>query len=337
MADYDLSTITSSLAQNLRNVVSRTVNTTSPLLRTLRIEAGEGKNVAWAVELDGAVAENFSDGADVSNYGSDVPAFANLQWGLYRSNFRVTNLAASAAQSSRTPAGLMNLMARSLVNSARKLATTINAAGYAGAGTGTLIAGLNVGINDSNTYGGIVRGSTPKFRAKKFDPGSLTEPTIALIRSDIGAIYDECGEKVDLGFAPTSVWNKLAALFQEQRRYNQDIFLGSRRVTLDNSVDAIVIDGVLFLKDKDATANGIYYINSNYVYWEYLPPAQFSALPEQSTTMQLEDTQGSLGLQVAVYPLARTGAARKVTCEAQLQLVVEKPNSCGVRLNVKDT
>lgn len=337
MADYDLATITASLAQKLRDNVSRTFNSTSPLLRMLRVERGEGKNCAWAVELDGAIGENHADGADVASYGSDVPAFASLAWGLYRSNFKVTDLAASAASTTGNPAGLVNLAARGIVNSARKIASTLNGAGYAGAGTGTLIAGLNTALDDANTYGGINRstGANALFRAKVVDPGVSTAITLALIRSDLGAIFDACGEKPNLALCDTTRWNNVAALFTELRRYQQDVFVdGAREIKMDASVDAIVIDGCMFVKDKDATAGRIYYLNTNYVYWQSLPPAADGPLAENMSVMQLADSAGDLGAQMAVRPLARTGAAAKVTASVQMQLVVEKPNACGVRKNV---
>jgi hypothetical protein len=338
MADFDLATITGALSQNMKDVVTRTVNTTSPTLRMFRMEQGEGKNCAWDVEGGGAIGENFTDGADVTNTGSDVPQIAKLDWGLYRSNFKITNLAAAAARSSRSPQGLVRPLARNMQNSARKLASTINGVAYSGAGTGTTIFGLAAGIRDDNTYAGIDRtqAANAGFRGKVIDPGALTDPTIALVRQDLGQIYDICGEKVDVALCNTAIWNKLAAQFTEVRRYNQDVFLGGRQVTLDASVDAIVIDGCMFVKDKDATANAILYLNSAYVSWEYLPPA-IEILPDGAAMMQLEDTQGSLGMQVAVYPIARTGAAGKFTMEVQLQLKIEKPNACGKRVNVKDT
>ena len=339
MADYDLATITASLAQNFRPAVVRTFNAQSRLLRLLRVEKGEGKNVAWDVEGTGAVGENFSDGADVSAYGSDVPQPATLSWGLYRSNFKVTNLARSTASSSRSPEGLVKLMGRSLVNSTRKLASSLNVVGYTGAGTGTTIAGLDLALDDANTYAGILRstGSNSGFRAKKTDPGTLTDPTLSQIRKDLYDIRDICGEMPDIALCCSAVFLKIAALFDDSRVRNQDVTVNLSRgqTVLDASVGAIVFEGCVFLADKDATTNKIYYLNSNYVYWQYLPAADADEFPEDVMLGALDDGFGGpMPLGLNVYPLARTGAARKVTCETQLQLVVEKPNACGVRLNV---
>lgn len=335
MADFDLSTVTAALAQNLRDIVVRTFNSTSPTLRLFPIVQGEGKNCAWDVEGTGAIGENFTDGADVANYGIDTPKMATLSWGLYRSSFKITNLAASAAKSSRSPSGLMRPLARNMVNGARKLAKSINDVAYSGAGTGTTVAGLAIAVKDDNTYAAIDRSSETYFRAKVIDPGALTDITVALIRSDLGQIQDACGEKPDLALCSTAVWNKVAALFTDRERFARDVatFAGGRQVTMDATIDAIVVDGCMFVKDPSCTANVIYYLNTAYVRWETLPH-DTEVLPAGAVLMSLEDTQGALGLQVAVYPLSRTGAAGKFTMEAQFQLVLEKPNACGKRLNV---
>lgn len=338
MANFDLTTVSAALAQGMAPRVQRTFNSLSVAMRLFRKVPGAGKNLAWDVEYTGAIGENFSDGADVSNYGIDTPQFASLSWGLYRSNFQITNQAAAAAASSFQPQDLINPFARQMDNSARKLASTLNGVVYSGAGTGTTIAGLALAIKDDNTYAGIDRssGTHAQFRAKVIDPGTLTDPTIALIRSDLGSIYDQCGESPDIALCNTAVWNKVAGLFTDVTRYNKDAFVNAegRTITMDASIDAMMIDKCMFIKDKDATANVIYYLNSNYVEWEYLPPVNLAPDANQSTVMQLQDQDGELGLALSVYPLARTGAAAKMTMEVMTQLKVTRPNACGKRLNV---
>lgn len=341
MADFDLSTVTAALSQNYRDVVVRTFNSTSIGLRVLRFEQGEGKNAAWDWEATGAIGENFSDGADVSNYGIDTPAPATLGWGLYRSNWKMSNLARAAARRSRSPLDMLRPMGRSLENAARKLASTLNGVMYNGAGTGTTIAGLGVALADANTYGGVDRTqvANAQFRAKVIDPGVLTDPTVQLIRSDLFAIRDLCGEMPDVALCPSAVFLKLAALFDPLRRFDQAITvdLPKGSVVLDASVGKIVVEGCVFICDKDATAQQVQYLNTNYVWWQFLPPADDEMLVEDMMVAGMQDTLGGLPLGMNVYSLARTGAARKFSAEVQAQLVVSKPNACGVRKNIKDT
>jgi hypothetical protein len=338
MADYDLTTITNALAQNYRPKVVRTFNATSILLRTLRIERGAGKNIAWDVENGGAYAENFADGADVSTYGSDVPAPATLQWGLYRANWLLTNLAKSAARSSMSPSDLLRPEGRNLINAIRKLTSTINGVMYTGAGTGTTLAGLNLALDDANTYATINRttGSNSHFRAKVFDPGTDTEPTLKQIRKDLYDIKDQCGELPDLAFVSSATFLKLCSLFDDVRRWQQDITvnLAKGQVVLDASVGKLQIEGCTFIADKDATAGYVYYLNSNYVHVEYLPSESEDIITEEMVQASADDGMGPMPLGMNVYALARAGASRKFTAEVQMNLVVEKPNACGLRKHV---
>jgi hypothetical protein len=341
MADSTLVAITAALAQNYRDPIIRTLNARSTILKTLKVVKGEGKNCAWVWEGSGAIGENYSEGADVSNTGSDSLNPAVLSWAMYRSNFKITDLSLSTSRSSASPVGYQMQIGRHFENAARKLATTLNDEFYNGLGTGTLIAGLDVALDDGNTYAAVNRatGGNEPFRATVIDPGAPTAPTLALIRKDLSDIYDACGEVPDIAYCNSAAWNKLASLFTEVRRYNQDsVTTAKGKVTLDASVGAIELDGCTFVKDKDATAGSIYYVNSNYVEVEYLPFVDEDVLKEvMRTDMNLSDGYGPMPLGMTCIQLARAGAARKWTSMVQLQLAVRKPNACGIRLNLLTT
>jgi hypothetical protein len=334
MADYDMTDIATALAQNYRPRVIRTFNATSMALRTLQIIRGAGKNIAWDFEDSGAYAESFGDGDDVSVYGSDEPAPATLDWALYRANWRATNLAVSAAGSSASPADLIRLEARGMTNATRKLTSTLNKAFFNGLGTGRLMAGFDLALDDANTYAGVNRTSVAAMRAKIEDPGSATAPTFKLIRQDLYDIKDVCGELPDLAFVNSSGFLSLAAMFDDLRRFEQDITIQTARgaIVLDASVGKLQIEGCTFIADKDATAGKIDYINSNYVHIEYLPyPGTDQIITEEMVMADADDGYGPMPLGLNLMALARGGASRKFTMEAQLNLVVEKPNACGQR------
>lgn len=345
MADnpQTLAAVLSALAQNFRPQVVRTINRRSVLLKTLRVQPGEGKNVAWDVELDGMVAEAFNDGDDATNFGSDGVNPATLSWALFRANFRLTDLAMSASQTSRTPEGLMDLMGRNLVNSATKLASFINPQLY---NSSSGLIGFDTALRDDNTYATIDRtqAANASFRGNKLDPGVATAPTLDQIRDDITVqIYKACGVQPDLAFCSPEVFRKIGSLFQEFRRYNQQTVgdmetAGGRAVSLDGSIGAIEFEGCVFIKDKDATQNRIYYLNSEYVHIEYLPQPQGAVLVrDDSTEMDMDDGFGPVPLGMRVKPLAITGSSRKISSQVFMQLVVERPNACGMRLNVSTT
>lgn len=343
MADnpQTLSAVLNALAQNFRDQVVKTVNRRSVLLKTLRVQPGEGKNVAWDAEFDGMVAETFNDGDDAQNFGSDLVAPATLSWALFRSNFRITDLAMAASATSRTPAGLMNLLGRNIVNSSAKLASTINAACYSST---TGLIGLDTALRDDNTYAGIDR-TDPNYalwKSNVFDPGSPTAPTLDQIRDDITvSIYKACGEQPDIALCPPEVFRKLGSLFTELRRYNQQVTeMNTARgmVTLDASVGAIEFEGCVFIKDKDATANTIYYLNSNYVHIEFLPqPVGGLGEASDAHDAPMDDGFGPVPLGMKVKPLAVTGSSRKASSQVFTQLVVTKPSAMGRRKNVLTT
>lgn len=320
-------------AQEYRGDVVRQINRRVTLLKLLRIMPGAGKNCAWVAEGDGALAENHTDGAAAANFGSDSQNDAILSWGLYRSNFHVTKLAMDASGSSNTPMGNRALWARNQTNAASSLADTLEAALFNGAGTGTLIAGLDVAIGDNtNTYATINKTVDTYWQSTVVDPGVLTPITFNLIRSDLGAIGDACGEAPDVAVCSTAVFNAVAGQFDPNRRWT--IVNTSRgKINLDAGYEGIEVDGTMFVKARRATANWIYYLNTNYVHVEYLPDTEFP--PDVYQMVQADDGYGSVPLGFSYSMLAKLGPADRAQVLAQMQLVVKKPKSCGVRKNVQ--
>lgn len=320
------------LAQEYRNDIVRQVNRRVVLLKLLPIIRGGGKNVAWVAESSGQIAENYAEGADAANFGSDAQDPATLSWGLYRAPIHVSKLSMDAARTTMTPMGNMGLWARNIVNSAAALAAKVEVDAFSGAGTGTLLAGLDVAIGqDTNTYAGLLRTSKTYWKPKVVDPGTLTSPSFSLIRSDLGQIFNACGEQPDLAVCSTDVFNAVANLFDPNRRWTV-VNTARGKITLDAGFEGLEIDGCMFVKSKDATANTIYYLNSNHVHFETLPDARVPN--EILEAVAPDDGYGSVPLDMVFEPLAKNGPSSRGESLVSVQLVVEKPNSCGVRLNV---
>lgn len=333
----DLTAILGVLAQNVRPNIVRTYNRRSQFLRMARVEQGEGKNVAWDWESDAAVAETFNDGDDVVNFGSDALAQAILTWGLYRSNFKVGDLARAAAKSSRTPTGLLRIWARNLMNAISKNASTINKDLFNGVAANG-VTGLATAISDSNTYATVDRtqGANAGFRAKVIDPGQPTKTTIASVRDDLRQVFEIAGEQPTAAWTTPTIYNSLGGQFDDSRRRVQEIEGPNGPVKLDGSVGGIEIDGCVFFRDKDATVGSIYYLNDDAYHVEYLE--QDMDVPgdpaiDDSYTEQAEDTFGTLPLGMTAEALAKTGAAAKAHVKVFCQLVVEAPHMCAVRKN----
>ncbi len=336
MSDVPQTLALVTLAQNYAGDVVRQINRRTQLLKLLKFVQGEGKNCAFATEADGMVAENYADGADAANFGSDAQASATLSWGLYRSAFRVTGLALAASATSRTPQGNVALWARNMVNAAAKLATTINAGLFTGAGTGTLIAGLDVALaQTTNTYASINRstGGNEYFRPTVVDPGAPTGLTFALIRDDVRKIYEASGMMPDLAVCSPAVFNAVGGLFDNTRRYVQVVNTARGEVTLAAGYGALEVDGVMFVKDKDCQANRIYYLNTEHIRIEYLPPVN-PAQDMATQSVNVDDGFGPTPLAMRVEPIAKLGDSSRAQCKTYIQLVVDRPNTMGTRLNV---
>ena len=337
MADVAQTVALQVLSQNYRGRLVNQVNRKSALLKALPIVPGFGKNCAWAAKSSGQIAENYTEGADASNFGSDAQTEAILQWGHYRSNFHITGTARRAAATSMTPDGVENLIGTNMMSANETLVSLINDDLFDGAGTGTLIAGLDVAIgDDTNTYATIDRAANAYWRPYVIDPGVATALSFPQIRTDLGAIYDLCGEQPDLAVCSTAVFNTLGALYDSTRRYITEITTARGVVRLDAGYQALEVDGCMFLRDKDATAGWIYYINTSRVRVEYLPLEVpiIAALEEMGIQMVADDGYGPIPLGIHCDKLAKNGDSDRYECLANLQLVVERPNSCGVRKNV---
>lgn len=322
------------LAQEFRGDIVAQINRRVTLLKLLKIVPGGGKNVAWATKSSGHIAENYSDGADAANYGSDAQDDAVLGWSLYRAPFHVTKLAMDSAGSSSTPMGNRSLWASNLKDANATLADLIEDEAFNGLGTGTLMCGLDLAIGDTaNTYATINRatGGNEYWRPTVVDPGSLTPLTFAQIRSDLGTIGDACGESPDLAVCSTAVFNQVVGLFDQNRRWDS-VTTARGDIKLSNGYEGVQVDNCMFIKARKATANQIYYLNSNYVHFETLPDASYP--PEVYQQVPADDGYGSVPLAFHYEMLAKTGPSSKAEVLAQMQLVVKRPNACGTRKNV---
>lgn len=332
MATTTLSLVT--LAQEFRSDVVRQINRRTATLKMLRIVPGEGKNIAWVPEFDGAFTENYAEGADVSTYGGDAQSSAILTWGLYRSNFAVSNLAMDASSSSSSPDGNRQLWARHLVNGSAKLAAQLNTEIFAGPGTGTRMAGLGVAVDSSGTYATIDKAVTTDWQSYEVN-GSPTAVTFALIREDLRQIYEKCGETPDMAVCTPTVFNKIGALFDATRRQLDSVRGPVGPVKLEFGFQALEVDGTVFFRDKDCTTDSIYYLNSDHVEIQYLPSASQQLLIEAAGgETHADDGFGSVPLGFKYEMLAKTGPAEKAEILWTGNLVVDRPNTCGKRTAV---
>lgn len=335
MADVPQTLALLILGQKLRGKMVASINRRSAFLRAIPVTKGDGQNVAFAVEGSGQVVENFADGADASNFGSDEQRQGLLPWGRVRSNFTVTGSARRAARSaSAGPDGVRDLVGRNMINASAAVAGLVNTQCFSGTGTNQIV-GLDDAIaQTANTYATIDRSSVSYWRPTVSDPGVLTAPTFAQIRADRSAIFVASGENPDLAVCSPSVFDAVAALYDNSRRYMQDVINTARgEVKLDSGFAALEVDGMMFLKDKDATANRIYYINSNYIELqcqELMP----EALGDLGVAGLADDGYGQVPLGIRCDRLSKGGDSARYMAFTECQLVVRRPNAMGCRKNV---
>lgn len=340
MAIQDLSLLV--LAQNYAGNIKRQINRRSVLLALLRKVKGEGKNVAWAAEGDGALAESYAEGADVAAYGSDSQKQAVLSWGQYRAPFAVSGLALAAAATSRTPEGNVELWARNMENSATKLASLLNADLFVGTGANKLI-GLDDAIGDDvNTYATIDRTVDTYWKPYLVGNGGVPQAiTFEQIRTDLAAIYKSSGFHPNIAVVNPDVHTKIASLFDPVRQYQFDVreipdFQGDM-FALQGGAGAILFDGCYFVQDKDAPTGKIYYLNTDVVEIEYqdlFTAAAQVAMANNPQMVELMDGFEGMMLGVIAEALAKTGDADKAVLRGYLQLAVRRPNACGVREDI---
>lgn len=345
MADVPQTTALIIIAQNYAGDIVRQINRTATLLKLLAptFKQGEGKNVAWVAEGDGAVAETFAEGADPANFGSDSQTGASIPFARYWSTFHVTGSAMAASSTSRTPVGNIELWARQMVNGAEALAKKMDTDLYVGAG-GNAFVGLDEAIgDDANTYATIARAGNVFWRPTVSDSASAPI-TFAQIRSDLSAIKVKSGYKPDLATVSPDTYNKIAALYDPLKQYVYQtvdrVQSAGQEIVLDGGVGALKFDGCYFVEDSFAPDNTIYYLNSRYIRLEYMPAEASLAMglgDEASLAMMmggLSDGFDVIPFNMVMELLAKTGDAQKAMMKCYPQLCVERPNAMGVRINI---
>ncbi len=320
------------LATEFRGDIVKQINRRTVGLRCIPMVRGDGKNIAWATELDGAHAESYSEGADATAFGGDQQSSAVLPWALYRSNVHVSSLAQDGAAGATTPAGNRSIWARQIINGAAKLATNLNTALFAGTGASNTLVGFAEAIaKDDNSYATVDRSQTASsyFRPTVVDPGSDTEVTIALLRDDQRVMYEASGEVADIALTTPTLFNAIGGLYDDTRRTVQQAS-GQGATTLNYGFQALELDGMQFLRDKDATTKTIFYVNTSHCRIEVLPGAKQKQMVD-SMGVTPDDGFSAVPLDFVLEMLAKTGASDKAQMRWTGQFACDRPNTCGAR------
>lgn len=335
------------LAQEYAHELIPTVNRTCVALRVLPMRVGGGANCAWVIKGSGASAAAMAEGASAGTPANDAQIPAVLSWAYYKADGGATGPAQAAASTAASPRGNANLLAMNVVDSVAQLASQVNQHVYSGDPTASpvQVGGLDYAIMSvTNTYATINRTSVADARPTIFNPGVATPITHAMLRKDVSDIKVACGMAPDLALCHPDVFNEVASTFDATRRYNQatELTTARGRIVLDASVNAVTISGCTFIEDKDATRESgntsgrIYYLNSNLVEFDLLPPKEIAGLLAAmgivpGMLLRANDGFGEIPLLAAVVAMAKTADADTFMGKCYLQLKVKSPKHCGVR------
>lgn len=325
------------LSQSYRGGIVNQANRQSVALKTLPFVRGEGQNVAFVPKGTGVTAEMYVEGAPVTTASSDAQVKALLPWASGRANFAVSGLAEACASTSSTPQGNLELWARNMIDGAAALASLLNVQIHTGNGNAPNLVGLATAIGtQNNTYAGIDRSANTYFNPNVFSGSAAL--TFALIRGDLSAIYVASGMRPDIAFVHPNVYQAIGALFDPQKLYNiptekKIVTQGGREVSFEGGPGAISFEGCYFVEDKDCPDGAIEYVNTRHARIEYLP-ADLSEVPgeqDEAVDMIADDGFGETPLGMRLEMLAKTGDSEQAMMKTYLQLVVDQPNSCGMR------
>lgn len=329
------------LALNYRGEIVKQTNRAAVTLRVIPIVEGGGQAVTFVPEGSGIVAEMYSEGAAVTNYGSDVQGKGLLSWASGRANFSVTGLAQAAAATSGTPTGNVRIWARNMANGASALASLINQEVHSGDGTGTHLTGLAVAIGSaSNTYASIDRSNSANAYFRPNVWSTAAPLSFDLIRGDLAAIYVASGRRPDVAIAHPNVIRKIKALSDPLKHLfiptTPEVVTARGSVILDPGAGVVFFEGCAFIEDKDAVDGTIAYLSTEHVRLEYLP-LDLSTVPgleDEIADVVADDGLGMVPLGMRLEMLARTGDADNAMMKSYVQLVVDRPNACGYRSNI---
>lgn len=272
--------------------LSRGINDSNVLLHLLPLRVGSGKSMNWTVELTGAadgaaVAESTTRSA--SDADSDVELAATLPWAIMDKVASVTGLAEATASTSPNKGSLLNgrasLLGARATNAYTALLRGAQKALYTGQASQSpgQIVGIAQAIDATGTYAGIAQGS--------YSTWASTESTAASASLGFGtfstffsSIYDACGEKPTFVVCDSTRFDQVKALYgsntvpylreivMPQPRTEMDMLPPDDRVVkLAAGMEAISVDGIPFIRDRDCTASTFYAINTRYMHLEQLP------------------------------------------------------------------
>ena len=333
MAVSTLSAISSALSTRFDAKLARQWNRMARTISLLDAKPGQGKAVNWDASTSTQTAATFTEGSDVgsSELLIDPKIIMTLPWGLYRNAFGLSTLQLEAAlQSKETADALIDLLDESVYESVAAISSKLNVDLFAGIGSSNELCGLNYSLLSSGTYAG--QSVAGNLVSNTDANGSVLRAlSVDLMDKMEAAIFTASGLRPDFIVTTPAVFRKYKGLFESLRRVPGD---SVDRYDTSVSDDGVYFQGIPVVRDKDCPAGCMYFINRSSVHMAYMPAANFGDAVQFNVRMGMgsngQDEEQSFGIPLRIYSLAKTGSSVKFAIETYCQLVVRRPNACGV-------
>ena len=345
-------TLTTVLATVYENKVAGLINRACPTLQFIPKVPADGKNVEWAVaygDADAHATAALAEGADISVVNTDTLATAYLAYHPYHDAFGFTGLGQALARVAGNPADLANIEMWELDRSATRLGAGIAYDMFSGSPAASpvqmtgLITATYGALLATGTYATVDKASVTQFAGNVINATTTSGGALSLsvMRQMISTIIaaDEASRAPTFIAASNKCFDKYCAMFDAQRRWVNEVTLGSRTIKLDGGVQIAEFDGIPIVRDvkiPETTTGTMLFLNDQEVRMRYIP------LPSSSDYMTGNIQVGpdgkalskGTGLTGKIIKLGRKGDYDTYAIVTYIQLQVRSPNSCGYLYNV---
>lgn len=354
MAMVELADISDALSLVFRAKITSQINRNVVLLNLLPVVDGDGKVCTWTAKFSGRTnAAGYTEGADMADgdFDNEARVPATLNWATYRKGAKVSGVAAAAAASSVNPQSATadaggDVFLSEIHDAVDRLALGIGADLYSGDGSA---AHPLIGLASWADSAGAIASIDPAAYAEWAGNESsvaLANLSLSELRKFHTSIYNACGEPPEFCIMPPAIFDAVGELFGSERRYVTELTTAAGAVKLTGGFKAIEVDGIPYVRDRHATANKIYGLNSRYLdvcalpaYNSPMTPDRFLDVMKRATGERppMEAYEGlaarNNGLRAYVDFLAKTGDAQKAQVKSYCSLRVYRRNSIG-KLNI---
>lgn len=355
MSQLLYSGLTTVLATLFDDNVAEQFNRSAVLASWLPQSATRGRNVNFAVRAgDGQVASSsiyLAEGADVTAFDYDTKVKASLEFADVSAAFNISGKALDAAWASGDPLELENLFAEEMLDCSHRLASNLNKELYVGDGgvvsSAQTIQGL-IGDGYAGTSGwigtanvaGINRGTyTSMVPTILSNSGTPRNVSLALLNQLQMGAYVRSGSDLDAFVCDATQWANIQALYTATTtQFVVPASEGTKKLTYNAGAQTLAYAGVPIIKDKDCPAGIVIGLSRKAVSMRSMAmaPQGMSFNNTSAGMMKLRATQESqfqsedAGIDVKLHQLATSGDYVKFQMIARPQLVVSRPNACGL-------